>query len=373
LPRAARGKQAWPGVRTLRELVLGASDPEPALLALGEDALAFRRARDMLRAIEADGGPSAFEGHVGPLVPLPRHLSASRLERYAGCPFRYFAEHVLRLPPEETTADDLSPLEVGNLLHRTLEGLYRALGPRGFTTATLDADVARAAAAAAEEFATRTGIALGGVLALRVAQVERIALAYARWDLAQVTTWEPIRFEQAGSAEIAGLRFEGRLDRVDRHRQTGALRVVDYKRRWRNDWDPLLATSARRADKLQAPVYLDIAGGLALGPVETAVFHFLQSFADETPPASFERRGQRFVAALTQADWDACRPAVEEGLSTLATLLRGGWFFLRVRDREHEPCGHCDYRFVCRKNHAGARDKPGAAPELAPFFELVKR
>jgi ATP-dependent helicase/nuclease subunit B len=371
VPRGERAKLARGEVRTPRELVLGAADPETALFALGQDALAFRRARDVLRALDADGGVSPFEGRVGPGVAVPRRMSATRLERYAGCPFRYFTEDVLRVAADEDEADDLSPLERGTLLHDTLERLYRDLAARGFPRDTLAADVARAAAGAAAAFAARDGAALRGMLAVRVAEAVRLVAAYVAWDLEQHAVREPVAFEVAGEAMLGGLRLAARLDRVDRDRATGALRVVDYKSRWREDWRRDLAAAARRGEKLQAPVYLEAARTLDGGAVTETAFHFVHTFATDVPAPGGDP-GARFVRRFGADEWEACRADVEQSVATLARFLAEGWFFLRVRDGEFEPCTRCGYRTVCRKNHLGLRARPARTPELAPFFAVVE-
>ena len=54
-----------------------------------------------------------------------RIYSVTELEIYAGCPFRYFINNVLRFRvEEEETEDELSGLERGSLLHDVLFEFY---------------------------------------------------------------------------------------------------------------------------------------------------------------------------------------------------------------------------------------------------------
>ena len=87
-------------------------------LALGADAIASRRW----------GGLSRWNGFVGPGAAgdaLERVLSPTSLERYAGCPFRFFMSKVLGLEvlerPEELVV--VEPREKGRLVHDVLEQL----------------------------------------------------------------------------------------------------------------------------------------------------------------------------------------------------------------------------------------------------------
>src|SRR5437879_11452852 len=63
---------------------------------------------------------------------LERHgVSPTALERYAQCPFKYFAEEVLRLEPLETPASILLPdaRARGTLCHAILRAFYERLHP----------------------------------------------------------------------------------------------------------------------------------------------------------------------------------------------------------------------------------------------------
>ena len=56
-----------------------------------------------------------FSGTTGPRA--PETYAISYLERYLECPFKYFANRVLKLPEERDEEAGLSPIERGHLLH----------------------------------------------------------------------------------------------------------------------------------------------------------------------------------------------------------------------------------------------------------------
>ncbi len=58
-------------------------------------------------------------------------FSATELELYRRCPYRYFAAHVLRLRPWEAVPLELSPLERGVILHRIVYRFFRELQQSG--------------------------------------------------------------------------------------------------------------------------------------------------------------------------------------------------------------------------------------------------
>ncbi len=60
-----------------------------------------------------------------------RYFSATELELYRRCPYRYFAAHVLGLRPLEVAPLELSPLERGLLLHRIVYRFFRERQEKG--------------------------------------------------------------------------------------------------------------------------------------------------------------------------------------------------------------------------------------------------
>jgi ATP-dependent helicase/nuclease subunit B len=103
----------------------GGSAVDHELAGLVGKGLATQQAR-------GSGDFTEFDGNLESLVgadqfPLPaigdRALSPSRLESWAGCGFKYFLTYVLEVAdrddPERT--DELSALDRGSLIHRTLE------------------------------------------------------------------------------------------------------------------------------------------------------------------------------------------------------------------------------------------------------------
>ena len=122
------------------ELALGCLlqgyDARPVLDAMGRDWPLFEQGLATLNTIERESpelGP--FDGMVGAQtsvsqVVAERSFSPTALERYATCPFQYFAEKVLRLEPvRRLQHDHLPPLTLGTLVHESLRVSYERLYP----------------------------------------------------------------------------------------------------------------------------------------------------------------------------------------------------------------------------------------------------
>ena len=102
-------------------------------LAASEPALANGLALTLARRSDRF---TRWDGHIPATPersPLAGHaVSATALQSWAECPFRYFLGHVLRVSELELPEAELqiSPLEKGALIHRVLDRFLRELPPR---------------------------------------------------------------------------------------------------------------------------------------------------------------------------------------------------------------------------------------------------
>ncbi len=383
VPGSDMGKRAAPVVHTPRELVLLAPDVEHALAVFGYDAAAYARGCAMLRALSDPGRVSEFEGVTGPLPEFwdrraRGSIQPTQLEIYGACPFRFFAEHVLGLSIEEGMDGDLTPREIGRLLHAILEAFYREWRDRVERNGVAPA-VRAVAARVFADFEAAAGMRLDGLRAVECERLVRAVEAFGVWDLAHLGPWRPTWFEAAAETEFAGVHIRGRLDRVDRHVETGALRVVEYKRRYSSIWKTSLATQAIRGRKLQPHLYLAAAPAVARrngagAKVATGiVFHFVESYLRHTGAVD-PHADRRLQQGLSAAEAERVRDGVERTVAIFATMIRNGWFFIRPDEGRGGACTFCQLGTVCRKGYPGLRHKvaPGAVPELRPYWEVVQ-
>jgi ATP-dependent helicase/DNAse subunit B len=169
-----------------------------------------------------------------------RLLSASSLESWLECPYRWFVAHELRPERLEPTPD---PLWLGGVVHTALRGLYA--DPPGRDSIPREADV--------EDWKRRFGELLDAAVAERggdAGRVERaIALARVRTQVeafldteaASETALRPgerllersFGFEEEGDPgplELGeGVALRGTIDRIDLAPDGGGAVVRDYK------------------------------------------------------------------------------------------------------------------------------------------------
>jgi len=186
--------------------------------------------------------PGAFA--AGPLdsefrVPPP---TATGLDRagvtafgdYLKCPYRFYLKHVLRLRTIDDQSAELSPLSFGNLAHDALD----EFGKSDLAESTSVEEVSEFLKQAAWRWAWRRhGPNRPAAVDVQVAQLNDRLAAFASWHVAAVSDGWKIAYteESIGEGRVildtaaGGLSVTGRIDRIDRHEQTGRWRVIDYK------------------------------------------------------------------------------------------------------------------------------------------------
>lgn len=364
--------------------LLQGHDALPVLNAMGRDRSLFEQGLATLKTIERDSpelGP--FDGMVGAQIPalptaMERSFSPTALERYATCPFLYFAEKVLRLEPlQRLQHDHLPPLTLGTLVHESLRLSYEQLvllqwPDDSLTEARVHSTVQ---AAVTDTFAAHaasqgTGHALLWTLARE--QVTELVAAAVSSDQAeyQATGFRPVAFEAAAEGIVSlesdtspvVLKIHGTLDRVDYRVEPPAVRIVDYKFKQGNEMsavDRNLALSALRGFRLQPPLY----ARMTLPSLPAATDVQLLFLAPQ------------WKQPISRSTFDAGLWAGHTGdmiRQTLFTLIQG----IGRREFFILPDGYCDYcefSGACRRHDSMAWWRSYQSPQARVLRKLRKQ
>ena len=358
--------------------------PAAASTGIGRGVEATR-ARASAALTRWDGNVSA----VADLVPSPATgdiVSATRLEDWSSCPFRYFLATVLRVPVEETPERllELSPLDRGTLVHEVLERFVREEldrppadrvpvgAPWPSTAVTRMRELVDEAAAAAEARGL-TGKAVLWELHRDEIETDLVQFLLADSECRTQTRAVPERVEFAFgfddvppvTIETPGgsvVRFRGRADRIDR-RPDGTLVVLDYKTGRPGqppegcEDDPVWA-----GDRLQLPVYAEAARQhLGADSVESAYWYVSQrgGFGRDAV-ALDEETSERFRAVVGQ---------IVEGID-------GGIFPAAPGEpswlhNTEANCAYCPFDDLCPVDRGAQYDAKIDAPELEHFHGLM--
>lgn len=335
-----------------REIVRAAADAQA--LHFPWEALVARPA--LTNALDGEAGAWAarrvergdlsgdrYRGQTGAFEPGAYAVSA--LETYLRCPFRYFAQRVLKLPEERDDEPGMTPQERGQFLHDVVHAFYQSWDtePGGpITEDTLDAALAKfrevaetalAALPAADRAQERTlllGSAASPGLAERLLYFEMQLPGRAVSRILEQAA-EGV-FEFTGEQGARRIELKAIADRIDVLEDNG-LRVIDYKLNRPPDKDIAL----------QLPVYglcqsqtLTGSGGAARTLTAAAYF----SFNHRHEPRVYEGAGIEALLKDGQARLVNAVEAIERG---------------EFPPRPHEPreCNWCAYPSICRKEYAG--------------------
>lgn len=315
---------------------------EPVVLdVLGPEA----RGWAAMRASRTPAAAQDFHGEVGAQPPRPWSVSA--LETYLACPFKFFAQHVLRLEEEPDDEEVMDPRRQGQFVHEVFEAFFKSwqgAGRRAITPGNLDeardmfvavVDRALERLPAAEAGLERTRL-LGSPAAAGLG--EAVLRMEAERPVAVVERLLEHRLEGEFTIAVdAGARtvsLRGKADRVDLL-EDGTFRLIDYK----------LGRPPNRARALQLPIYSICA------EQRLADYRGRNWVLGEAVYLAF--KGPKRVVPLlaSPADRDEILADAQQRLAnTLDAIERGE--FPPTPDDVHR-CESCSSSSVCRKDYVG--------------------
>lgn len=344
-------------------LALGAAECDeldPAGSAVAPEAIARGRCAVLEelgdRPGRAELGPYfGFVGGIRHAADVRRaDLYVTQMERMVRCPWQVFLTRLLRLEPPPDALDslpELTPLLLGNLVHRVLERIVAEAVEAAEAGAGVqvpwpdDAALEALLRSSAEELVQREGIGLPG-FARVLLEAARPLLLPAR-ELEWPAPGSPVActaVEAQGGVDVGcpPRRIHFRADRVDR--VAGVPRLVDYKT-GRPRTQKKLAQDVAHGSQLQAAAY-------AFGSEGEGRYLYLAAGA--TPGAVVE----------AAADDAALRAAFERAVAIALAAFDAGAFFPRLCEpHETGPARHCDWcevRQACLQGDASARARLAA-------------
>ena len=204
--------------------------PSRLLLAAGRDELP-RRVTALFKEVEPPEAGLRWHADwkwTPRVVEPPQRLNVTSLGDYLACPFRYYLKHVVKMQGSETGRAEWNARDFGNVAHEVLERWGRDTEAREFEKteaihAWLSAELDRVVG---EWFGKRVP------LAVRI-QTEALRQRFAWLARVQAITrvegWEIVDVERKVELPVGEANIVAKIDRIDRHRETGRLRVLDYK------------------------------------------------------------------------------------------------------------------------------------------------
>ncbi len=331
--------------------------------------VAMLRARRSTRFTEWDGNLSELSG--SDWLRVKRTLSPTSLENYGLCGFRYLCSSLFRLKsvkePEEL--EMMEPAARGQMVHAVLDSFFKEMKERGrlvldepwteeerqFMLSLLD----QALADARER--GQTGLAVFGNHEARILRSDLLRFLEEDYLFRMATRAIPAEFESPVSAEVAGVQLRGRVDRMDRTRDSRMAWVIDYKTGSASEYkaisgeDPLVGGT-----RLQLPAYL---AAVRDAQETKAMYWFV------THRGGFEK--------VEYVDSEKNRNLFEHTVASISAGIQAGAFPPVSGDEdEHwggfKNCRYCDFDRICSRRRDDELEAKAADPAIAPWFEVGK-
>lgn len=281
-----------------------------------------------------------------------RAFSASALQHYAACPYRFYLSAILRLRPREKLIrlEQMDPLVRGNLAHAVLFTWFELIKKANLVPWTKDTipllmkHLAQAVATVSQDYREQLAPAIETVWDREVEELHRDLRTYLQQETQDLSGFFPAHAELAfglrpesterdvhSSSEpitlAPGFKIRGAIDLVE-YNDDGRLRITDYK-----------TGRLPSAQESQG-----IAGGQTLQPTmyAEAAAKLLNAEVESSRLAFCTNRG-RFRSIYYQVG-PSGQAALYQALQTIDTAVTDE--FLPAAPKPG-ACTHCDYRAVC--------------------------
>lgn len=159
-----------------------------------------------------------------------RRMSPTVFRDYLACPLRFYLKHALRMETLDDRAREPDAGAFGHLAHFALEAMARAPerpwawdDPQALGQ-WLEKQLRERARAV---YGARPWLGVHLTVESAVRRLQAFAVRQVEWRRNGWEIAEPP--EKTKTLTIAGVEIRGRIDRVDRHRETGEYCVLDYK------------------------------------------------------------------------------------------------------------------------------------------------
>jgi ATP-dependent helicase/DNAse subunit B len=306
--------------------------------------------------------------------------SASSLSVYGNCPYRFFAQRVLRLEPRGEAALDLQAIDAGKLLHDILRRFFehhRREPLHRLDRKKLQRELANIADAVFDEHERVVPplnrqiwkidreirkILLDQVLLYELevqeaAEGQQVLPSYFEVAFGGMKSAakdpdskeEPLELTRKTFVGEETIKISGQIDRVD-IAEDNTLIAYDYK----------LSTGSSRGDiisgrSLQLPIYLEALEKLILPdqPIAGGGYYVIRGGQDRRNKGLYRASQLDYLnlraknSVFTDDDWQRIREQVVARIWEFLDGIRAGRFIVDPSERL-KTCRFCDYSAVCR-------------------------
>jgi probable DNA repair protein len=282
------------------------------------------------------------ENYLIPItMKIPVKGGSGLLAKQAQCPFKAFAAHRLHIRPSLQIADGLNALERGNTLHKVMELIWTQLQTQKalfeISPETLDLLIQESILTALKPHQENRPYSFSSLIqSVEYKRLTRLVQACLDWEK-QRPPFSIKELEKTFTLELAGIKFNLRVDRIDSDEQ-GNQWVIDYK-------SSPPQTLPWKEDRPKEPQLLMYA--LLDKAINTLIFAVLKNGQILCKGLSEEEHYLSGINTLkAEEKWSEYRESWRIQLTSLAEEFSQG----QCQPEPVSPgiCQHCDFQSLCR-------------------------
>ncbi len=268
-------------------------------------------------------------------------LSATQLETYSQCPAKYFFLNRLRMRAPLSFKDSYA-LVLGQTVHLALETSCKEKFP--FTLEELNTHYANALKEYLPE--DESSASHQTILNSQFKLIADRAMVLEKTLTEQFGEGSPILIEDSFELEIEGLKFTGKIDRVDL--RDGKIVILDYKT-GNVDFTP---EHIRKGANFQALLYILAVEKKLNKPLSGMLFYDLKQGELKRGLLIEEEVSKEAKKSITRGHtlslekFEALKADGINQIKLLAQKMNSGVF---APEPSQDKCGYCEARLMCRK------------------------
>ncbi len=298
-----------------------------------------------------------------------RQYSISQLETYAKCPYKYFAERILKLEEIEEPTEEVEALEMGSLLHNIFYEFYKRLKDKGVILYKCSDDefsfarelLFSIAEKKIDEANFKSPLSFyerEKILGLNNKKENSILFEFLKQERMNSDGFVPefleVSFGRIDKEDLPdsiknlkakGVLIRGKIDRVDLNSNKKQFRVVDYKLGGAKPSPADLETGI----SLQLPLYIYAAKKLIKAQLnkdyEAAGADIYSLKFKENSFGRLSVKNLSLNKTTTENLIEICLDSIEK---YVASISAGKFHLTQLNDRENKVCRFCGFRSICR-------------------------
>ena len=308
-----------------------------------------------------------------------RNYSISQLETYAKCPYKYYAERVLKLNPVEEPTEEIEALEMGTLLHSILYEFYTELNQENIilqNASGKDYDFAyklifKIAEGKIEKANLSSPLSFfekEKVLGINGNRKNSLLFKFLTAEKNNADGFTPKYFEkefgQFGKPSnenssltdfsVRDIKVRGKIDRIDINEAEEKFKVIDYKIGGKMP----AAKELLEGISLQLPLYMYAAkklieAQLSVDSVPSSAEIYSLKFSDSEFGRRQIKNSESRKRNISEEEYisanndliNICLDSIEKYVKS---IVSGKFNLTTLKDRENKVCRYCNFKSICR-------------------------